>query len=79
MYYLRKQNIKKPAQPRQVRETQVLTQESEALKRMNEILKGQIETLLKLNAESAQQGVASGRRGRARRENMDTISEASPQ
>ena len=52
--------------------------ENEELKRKNAILEGQIATLLKLNAESAQPNVAGGRRGRARRGNMDTILEASP-
>ena len=49
--------------------------ENEELKRKNAILEGQIATLLKLNAESAQPNVGGGRRGRARRGNMDMISE----
>ena len=52
--------------------------ECEELKRRNAILEGQIATLLKLNAESAQPNVGGGRRGRARRGNMGTISEAAP-
>ena len=56
-----------------------LKKENEELKRMNDILRGQIDTLLKLNAESARPSVGGGRRGRARHGNMDTTSEASPQ
>ena len=55
-----------------------LKKENEELKRMNDILKGQVDTLLKLNAESAQPSASGVRRGRGRRGNMDTISEASP-
>ena len=55
-----------------------LKKENEELKRMNDILKGQIHTLLKLNAESAQPSASGVRRGRGRRGNMGTISEASP-
>ena len=51
--------------------------EIEELKRMNDILKGQIHTLLKLNAESARPSASGVRRGRGRRGNMDTILEAS--
>ena len=55
-----------------------LKKENEKLKRMNDILKGQVDTLLKLNAESARPSASGVRRGRGRRGNMDTISEASP-
>ena len=55
-----------------------LKKENEELKRMNEILKGQVDTLLKLNAESARPSASGVRRGRGRRGNMGTISEASP-
>ena len=51
--------------------------ENEELKRMNDILKGQVDTLLKLNAESAQPSASGVRRGRGCRGNMDTILEAS--
>ena len=54
------------------------SKENEELKRMNEILRGQVDTLLKLNAESARPSASGVRRGRGRRGNMDTISEASP-
>ena len=57
---------------------QVALVEIEELKRMNDILKGQIHTLLKLNAESAQPSASGVRRGRGRRGNMGTILEASP-
>ena len=53
-------------------------EEVSELKRMNDILRGQIDTLLKLNAESAQPSASGVRRGRGRRGNMDTILEASP-
>ena len=49
--------------------------ECEELKRKNAILEGQVGVLLKLNAESARPNVGGGRRGRARRGNMDMISE----
>ena len=55
-----------------------LKKENEELKRMNEILRGQVDLLLKLNAESAQPSASGVRRGRGRRGNMDTILEASP-
>ena len=55
-----------------------LKAENEELKRMNEILTGQVDLLLKLNAESAQPSASGVRRGRGRRGNMDTILEASP-
>ena len=55
-----------------------LKKENEELKRMNEILTGQVDLLLKLNAESAQPSASGVRRGRGRRGNMDTILEASP-
>ena len=55
-----------------------LKKENEELKRMNEILTGQVDLLLKLNAESAQPSASGVRRDRGRRGNMDTISEASP-
>ena len=55
------------------------TEEVSDLKRMNEILKGQVDSLLKLvSAVSGPPSGASGRRGRARRGSMGTISEASP-
>ena len=54
-----------------------LKKENEELKRMNEILTGQVDLLLKLNAESAQPSASGVRRGRGRRGNMDTILEAS--
>ena len=49
--------------------------EIEELRCMNGILRNQVDTLLKLNAESARPNVGGGRRGRARRGNMDMISE----
>ncbi len=52
--------------------------EIDELERMNDILKGQVGLLLKLNAESSQPSAGVGRRGRARHENMGTISEESP-
>ena len=55
-----------------------LKKENEELKRMNEILTGQVDLLLKLNAESARPSASGVRRGRGRRGNMDTILEASP-
>ena len=55
-----------------------LKKENEELKRMNEILRGQVDLLLKLNAESGQPSASGVRRGRGRRGNMDTILEASP-
>ena len=55
-----------------------LKKENEELKRMNEILTGQVDLLLKLNAESARPSASGVRRGRARRGNMGTISEAAP-
>ncbi len=48
------------------------------LERMNEILERQISLLLKLNAGSNPPSASSGRRGRVRRGNMDTISEERP-
>ena len=55
-----------------------LKAENEELKRMNEILRHQVDLLLKLNAESGQPSASGVRRGRGRRGNMDTILEASP-
>ena len=83
---LERRGIMKRLQPDETQEWKKLAEENlaslnrvlaecEELKRRNAILEGQIATLLKLNAESAQPNVGGGRRGRARRGNMDMISE----
>ena len=54
-----------------------LKKENEELKRMNEILRGQVDLLLKLNAESARPSASGVHRDRGRRGNMGTILEAS--
>ncbi len=51
----------------------------EDLTLLNQQLKETIDVLLRINARSTRRGVSYAPRGRARRENMGTISEASLQ